>query len=93
MTEDVEHRDEILRRLAFITEQRRKGVHWHKIAQALGIGTHACQAWVRRHGDNLIARQSPRGQQAKERLCMTCREPFYSEGFHNRMCVVCRHNS
>jgi hypothetical protein len=29
----------------------------------------------------------------KERKCMTCTEPFMSEGPHNRMCPKCRHLS
>ena len=34
-----------------------------------------------------------RDARKKERSCMTCRQPFMSEGPHNRMCGTCRQRS
>lgn len=37
------------------------------------------------------ARRRPQSQhQPKARKCMCCREPFISEGPHNRLCTQCR---
>lgn len=32
----------------------------------------------------------PRRRKGTERPCMTCRQPFMSEGPHNRLCDCCR---
>ena len=35
-------------------------------------------------------KSTARLQKKKARPCITCRESFYSEGAHNRMCDKCR---
>ncbi len=35
----------------------------------------------------------PSGDTAEKRVCMSCREPFLSEGWHNRLCPKCRKRS
>lgn len=33
------------------------------------------------------------GDNPGERLCLACRQAFYSEGWHNRLCGHCRKRS
>lgn len=40
-----------------------------------------------------IAPKSAARRKARLRKCMTCQEPFESEGAHNRLCVSCRDKS
>ena len=37
-----------------------------------------------------VVKRKRRPNRQKERSCMTCKTPFWSEGFHNRMCPGCR---
>lgn len=37
-----------------------------------------------------LAMDRRRAAQASRRPCITCGQPFLSEGFHNRMCTTCR---
>ena len=76
--------------IARATEMRAAGQTLRAIAAELHTCEKRLSEWLRRRrGFN-----SPRKQEApvkgQKRDCLTCAAPFWSEGFHNRMCQACR---
>ena len=52
--------------------------------------------WARLNQKTVAERTRPepdRPPDAKERRCLSCTQPFLSEGIHNRMCFKCRSKS
>ena len=65
-----------------------KGYRHYYVQDAKGVrvsGYCAHLSCAQQRMDNLARKAASR-----ERLCITCREPFESEGIHNRMCSSCR---
>ena len=42
---------------------------------------------------DILKRPRPKGDVPAERPCMSCGEPFQSDGWHNRLCQRCRKRS
>jgi len=56
----------------------------HVLAVQLGLPITTVRHWT------AVLRPATLAVKPANRLCMTCREPFASEGNHNRMCDPCR---
>lgn len=67
--------------------------------------TRRAHQWAVMDGDKLVkgfghkiaaeecAERLDRAQRQRPRRCLTCGQPFISEGPHNRMCAACRQQS
>lgn len=80
---------------------REAGMGFDEIGKALGRTPASSQTMARDHGIGLGKKRvrppcqsspptetDPRGRQ--KILCLNCRNPFFSEGAHNRLCNRCR---
>ena len=55
------------------------------VAKRLGVSTNAVAQAIERWRD-----WTPPLERRQERLCLTCRQPFFSEGWGNRICRGCK---
>lgn len=71
------------KRIRAIKEGKKQGLTWAEIAKELGTNKIALSGWWTR-------RTRVERSELTERPCMCCRQPFPSEGIHNRLCVRCK---
>lgn len=67
-----------------MAELRKLGWAWEKIAREVDRPGYSVRDRVFRLANR------PKPKAFKVRPCITCRDNFKSEGFHNRMCNPCR---
>jgi hypothetical protein len=96
---------ETLRRPFTATEDRQilllraQGLAFDALAKRLGRSCASCRnrynSLVHALNQELIREPNPnRGDAAKprlQRICMCCRQPFWSTGSGNRLCAGCKH--
>lgn len=72
---------------------REAGKGFHEIGRALSRSPGSCQATASQYGIYLQKTIKARRRGRKYIPCLKCRNPFESEGPHNRLCESCRHVS
>ena len=70
----------------------REGLGWIVIDRAGTIAGQVYSNSVRAGAAaGAMNKKARRASTCTTRACMTCREPFDSEGIHNRICLECKH--
>lgn len=83
-------------------EAREPGVTTSGVAERIGTTTGYVSVVLRRAGIDIVSDQQRSKNRAVavwrnppwtrvSRSCLCCREQFWSEGPHNRLCTPCRH--